>query len=254
MRIAFIGQFDKLHDEEGKAKSFEKLGHAVFRFSEIAFRSETVSDVFDCKPDMLIYAKLKIDFKLKKEIIEGCKKRGIKTVCWVPDLYWGLGREYRIFADVVFKSDFVCTPDGGNNNRWIDAGVNHHTIRQGIYDDDCFVGKKDGKLPEIVFVGCVNGEWPYRGSLIRFLTKTYGKRFHWYGVHDSDEVRNSELNTLYNSAKIVIGDSLYSPYYWSNRIYETIGRGGFIIHPMKIPPDKIASERMVCLTAVWFRV
>jgi spore maturation protein CgeB len=36
---------------------------------------------------------------------------------------------------------------------------------------------------------------------------------------------------LYNSAKIVIGDSVYSPQYWSNRIYETLGRGGFLIHP-----------------------
>jgi len=232
MRIAFIGEFNKLYDEEGKAKSFERLGHAVFRFPESTFTADSILELYDCKPDILMYAKMKIDFRFKAELIQGCKKRGIKTVCWVPDLYWGLGREYRIYADPIFKSDFVCTPDGGNDSRWKEAGVNHFTVRQGVYPTDCFVGTKDDKYPEIVFVGCANGEWPYRGSLIRFLTSTYGKKFHWYGVHDSDEIRDSELNTLYSSAKIVIGDSLHSPRYWSNRIYETIGRAGFIIHPM----------------------
>jgi len=33
---------------------------------------------------------------------------------------------------------------------------------------------------------------------------------------------------------VVVGDSVYSPRYWSNRLYETIGRGGFLIFP-KIP-------------------
>jgi spore maturation protein CgeB len=27
-----------------------------------------------------------------------------------------------------------------------------------------------------------------------------------------------------------VGDSVYSPYYWSNRVVETLGRGGFLIH------------------------
>jgi len=43
------------------------------------------------------------------------------------------------------------------------------------------------------------------------------------------------LNQLYSDTKIVIGDTLCIgfdyPYYLSDRIFETTGRGGFIIHP-----------------------
>jgi spore maturation protein CgeB len=40
---------------------------------------------------------------------------------------------------------------------------------------------------------------------------------------------------LYASTKVVVGDTLCPnfkyPDYWSDRIYETLGRGGFLIHP-----------------------
>jgi spore maturation protein CgeB len=44
-------------------------------------------------------------------------------------------------------------------------------------------------------------------------------------------VRGLPLNELYSSTKIVVGDSQPSPHYWSNRLYETLGRGGFLLHP-----------------------
>ena len=43
------------------------------------------------------------------------------------------------------------------------------------------------------------------------------------------EVRGDALNALYASVGVVVGDSLPSPLYWSNRLYETLGRGGFLI-------------------------
>ena len=48
-------------------------------------------------------------------------------------------------------------------------------------------------------------------------------------------IRNHDLNRLYASVKVCVGDSLCPgfnhPRYWSDRLPETIGRGGFIIHP-----------------------
>jgi spore maturation protein CgeB len=48
-------------------------------------------------------------------------------------------------------------------------------------------------------------------------------------------VRGLKLNKLYWSTKIVVGDTLCIdfkyPDYWSDRVYETLGRGGFLIHP-----------------------
>ena len=48
-------------------------------------------------------------------------------------------------------------------------------------------------------------------------------------------VRGAALNQVYADAKVVVGDSLCMgfdyPYYWSDRVYETLGRGGFLVHP-----------------------
>ena len=43
-------------------------------------------------------------------------------------------------------------------------------------------------------------------------------------------VKMDNLNDLIASCKVIIGESIIHPYYWSNRIYETIGRGGFCLH------------------------
>lgn len=46
----------------------------------------------------------------------------------------------------------------------------------------------------------------------------------------------------------MIGDSVYSPNYWSNRVVETLGRGGFLIHReveglSKEYPDLVTYEK-----------
>ncbi len=54
--------------------------------------------------------------------------------------------------------------------------------------------------------------------------------FKWFGRYSTNEIRGLPLNELYSQTKIVVGDSVYSPHYWSNRVVETLGRGGFLIH------------------------
>jgi spore maturation protein CgeB len=52
----------------------------------------------------------------------------------------------------------------------------------------------------------------------------------WIGKNDANEMRGTALNYLYAKTKVVVGDSVISPNYWSNRVVETLGRGGFLIH------------------------
>ncbi|MGA1047807.1 MAG: glycosyltransferase, partial [Minisyncoccia bacterium] len=65
--------------------------------------------------------------------------------------------------------------------------------------------------------------------------KTYAGRFEHYGSGGYKNIRGIDLNKLYWNTKIAIGDTLCIdfkyPDYWSDRVYETMGRGGFIIHP-----------------------
>lgn len=186
---------------------------------------------------MVLFAKFKVGaIDDKKRFISLLKEKKIPSVCWIWDLYYGLSRESHITHDPIFKCDHVFTPDGGNHQRFLDAGVNHHLLRQGIYEDYCFRGEPNpAMVNDVVFVGCFNPQWPAREEVCNSLK---GYDFKRYGEKDTLEVRGSKLNTLYASAKIVLGDSVYSPHYWSNRIYETLGRGGFLIHPMIEGLDK----------------
>ena len=43
---------------------------------------------------------------------------------------------------------------------------------------------------------------------------------------------------MLGKVKVFVGDSYPSPNYWSNRIYEITGRGGFLLHPETIGLDE----------------
>lgn len=232
MKVAYIGSFKRIYDEEGIARSLEALGVTVHRFEEWAMELETIDEIVDLNPDFVLFAKLKMPPFIREGLISKLKDSKIKSVCWIPDLYFGLGREYRIvMKDPIFRADIVCTPDGGHNARFEKHGVNHRVLRQGIYHEEVVLGEKKPLPYEIVFVGTENPEYPYRTRLMRFLGKTYGDKFEWVGRDNPHQVRTKDLADLYASVKIVIGDAVFSPRYWSNRVYETIGRGGFMIHP-----------------------
>ena len=90
---------------------------------------------------------------------------------------------------------------------------------------------------DVIFVGSrgYHPEWSYRPKLIDWLRATYGERFKHFGGDGLGVVREEKLNQLYADSKVAVGDSLCInfdyPYYWSDRVYETLGRGGFMIHP-----------------------
>lgn len=229
MRVLYVGSFRKVWDEEGVARGLEANGVEVVRMEEAGFDFKEYKKAIDEKPGALLFAKLKVLSSNRSQIVQYAKDKKVWTACLVPDLYFGLSREYKVQSDPIFKADVVMTPDGGERD-W--GTVQHRVLRQAIPDEFCYIGKPDEERGnDIIFVGCFNPEYPYRAEMLMLLKERYGSRFTWYGKGDSDEVRGHDLNTLYASSKIVIGDSVWSPNYWSNRIYETLGRGGFLIHP-----------------------
>ena len=186
-------------------------------------------------PDVVIYTKLRIPDA--QRFISIMKRNGIKTVCWVPDLYFGVSREEEVHKKTpMFQADYVFSPDGGNQEKFKALSINHIPLKQGVSQGSCVeeddIKRKDKKI-DVLFVGSadksIHGDG--REQLLKFLQKTYGDRFYWAGAHNSDQYRGNDLTDLIASAKIIIGDCVDSPDYWSNRLYETIGRGGFMLHP-----------------------
>lgn len=223
MKILYIGKFNKMWDEEYIVRSLESLGHEVGKTGESSGFGTIISDIDYFKPDIVMFAKF-INPHAQK-VIEECRKRKIKTICWVFDLYWNYTREYQLDYP-NFRADYVFTTDGGEHD-WKGRGINHQCVRQGIYKPECLMLQAP-KEYDVVFVGTFNGNNQQRNSVLDRIELDFD--FKWFGKENPDEIRGLELNKLYAKSKVIIGDSVYSPYYWSNRVVETLGRGGFLIH------------------------
>lgn len=227
--------------------TFEELGHEVDRVDEFDVTPyELIIKLNKAKYDFILAeeGRLKGDFFTDKDIdvdvIKGYFKvvmraARIPIVIWLTNIFFGImRREMQIRQNPIFKSDIVFSTDGGHDKEFAKAGVNHHLLRQGIFQDEAYISKnKYDTGAEIGFIGGLyENIWPYRVKLTNWLKKTYPRNYKHFGLRN--EIRHDELNRLCATLKLVVGDSVYSENYWSNRVYEVIGRGGVLIMP-KIP-------------------
>lgn len=242
MKVYMVGNFNQpFCSEVHWAKSLEKLGHEVTKKQENTIKRGVLKDEV-LGHDLFLWVRTWDGFVTHKDL-EDIRSLGIPSVNVHLDLFIGISREATLDTDPRWRTDYVFTADGDPKSQEIFEahGINHHWLRAGVFDEGCemFEPNNDPELQgDIVFVGSGkeygHPEWPYRKQLIEFLEKTYPNQYRKYG-YPQKLVREADLNQLYANAKIVIGDSLNigfnHPNYWSDRVYETIGRGGFIIHP-----------------------
>jgi len=226
------------------AKSLEKLGHQVTKQQENKIKPGIIHNGLPGH-DLFLWVRTWENFVTLRDL-EYAQALRIPTVNVHLDLFVGISREKTLDTDPRWRTDYVFTADGDPESQKIfeSHGINHYWLRAGVFDEGCemFEQNKDSGLQgDVVFVGAgkeyAHPEWPYRRQLIEFLEKNYSSQYRKYG-HPQKLVRETDLNQLYANAKVVVGDSLNigfnHPNYWSDRVYETIGRGGFIIHP-RIP-------------------
>ena len=233
MKILLVGDFSKPYTTfNWIAKSLKQLGQQIKCVSENKRDFKIIEKIRQFKPDVLLFSKGNIGGRLEA-VLNCAKNEGVLTVCWLFDLYFKTPREPQVYSHPRFKADIVLTTDGGHQEKFEEAGINHICLRQGIFQDEAYISKEKIKAPEIVFIGSDIPWYPNRERLIKFLERTYKDKFGRYGTKDKI-IRGKSLNKLLASTKIVVGDTVPSPNYWSNRIYEVLGRGGFLIHP-KIP-------------------
>lgn len=239
MTIGFIGNFSISYTTENDRKwSFEKLGHKVITFQEDKTKAEDIINSLD-NIDVLFYSHTHgWDIPKLKEVFAECKSRRIPTASVHLDLWRGLKRWHDVGNESTWHTEYVFTPDG--TGEWPE-GVNHQYMRPGVKESSCYIAQPDPvKYPhEIIFVGSdgYHPEYQQRPQLINFLKQTYGSKFGLYGGSGYPTIREHELNVLYATAKIAVGDSCFSQSdtpikkYYSDRIPETMARSAFLIHP-----------------------
>jgi hypothetical protein len=252
--IVFLGNFEVSYSSENHhAKSLESLGHTVVKLQEKKATSDQVLEQ-SLKSDVLIWVhthKWKTPGSMSMtDVLKQLNKANIPTVTYHLDLWFGLEREKDLKNDDFYKhiGHFFATDklmcDWFNEN----TNVKGHFLPAGVYDKECYIHSdydSNNFEYDVIFVGSkgYHPEHKYRPQLIDFLRKTYGKKFlHVGGDGDTGTVRGDELNRIYAKSKIAVGDSLNIkfkyPYYTSDRLFESTGRGGFTIYPNIIGLDK----------------
>lgn len=246
MRVGYLGNFEPEHSTENHvAHALRHNGHEVVQFQESDHDAWTAAARVQMPSlDFLLWTRTgwhpPIPLHLKDELIAAGKGHGKAVVGFHLDRWFGLNREPEIAKDHFFRADLVFTADGHppHQERFEKLGVNHKWLPPGVSLREC---KRKPRIRaqyqhDVVFVGSTESyhkEWDYRLRLARWLESTFGDRIGIY-PRNKPALRGQPLVDLYGSAKVMVGDSCLNgniTNYWSDRIPETVGRGGFLIHP-----------------------
>lgn len=242
-RITFLGNFGVDYSSETHhANTLVALGWEVIRLQETEVSGE---DVLECAltSDAFVWIHTHmwqtpgLDMG---EVLKELKKHNIPSLTYHLDLWFGLDREKDLETDPFYKQIEYFFATDKLMCDWFNKETNVKGIYlpAGVYEPEAEM--VDGiKVHDVIFVGSkgYHKEWQYRPKLINWLAETYGDRFgHYSGEQEAIALkRGKDLNQLYADSKVVVGDSLCLnfnyPYYWSDRVPETLGRGGFLIMP-----------------------
>lgn len=245
--IAYVGNFGPPHSTENHiTHALRSLGHNVLPLQEndpATWDHLLAMQTSEQKPDLVLWTRTWHLPKMpQQDAINACRDAGVPTVTYHLDRWWGLNREHQVYDEPFFRCDLVVTADGGHEARWADAGVNHRWAPPAVLGSDTHALPTGAevatrRVPPVIFVGSHAGyhaEWPWRRELIKQLARTYGSRFRAYPRSGGPSIRGAALNELYRASTVVVGDSCLAggaTRYWSDRVPETIGRGGLLIHP-----------------------
>lgn len=226
MKIMYLGKFDKPYATE------RYVSHALQQQQGVEVSQEplrryklekAIARAKEFEADVVLFSKASANWV--PGFLKWTKENDVTTVCWQWDLFWGYGRS----PLPQFKSDLLFTTDGDESHAkaFKRIGANHEVLRQGIHLPEYHLIESKGYAHDVAFVG--SATYQDRRRLINWLKATYGKKF----VHHT-KVRGKRLNEALSKVKVVVGDSYNVKNYWSNRIYEITGRGGFLLHPETI--------------------
>lgn len=251
MIITFLGNFEVPYSSENHhALSLECLGHRVIRLQELKVNADKVLEQAVAS-DLFVWIHThgwNTPGRPMREVLQVLREKKIPTLTYHLDLWMGLDRQKDMNQDDYWHIEHFFTVDRRMAD-WLNKNtqVKGHYMPAGVFHDECYMtsprpeirsqNPEDQPPHDIIFVGSkgYHPEWPYRPKLINWLQNTYGPRFKHFGGDGLGVKRGADLNQLYADSKIVIGDTLCLNYdypdYWSDRVYETIGRGGFMIHP-----------------------
>lgn len=232
MKIVFVGNFEVPYSTESHhAWTWRHLGHEVIQLQENRTSEQQILEA--CRGSQIFQWTHTHSYPALGSIqmVQQIREMGAKSFSYHLDRYWGIGsRENDYLRHPSFHLDYFFSTDGGNDDKWKAAGINHHWLLPGVVEYGTYIANCNPNTIPVLFTGSIgyHGEYPFRPKMVQALQNNYGSRF-----QVSSGIREAALNELYASATVCVGDHIFAgcPRYASDRLFETIGRGGFIIYP-----------------------
>jgi hypothetical protein len=258
MRVVQIGNFEPPHSTENELKrALEDVGCEVIPVQENMREAKAFEEAAawakSSKAAFVLWTRTgwnwqelgSSDFlahEHQSRMIQNLRDAGIPTIGYHLDRWWGLSRQPQVYTEPFFRVDLLCTADGGHDDLWRAEGIEHVWFPPAVSRFECEPGEFILEMAhDVNFVGSwqkgYHAEWPHRQKLTRHIQTTWGAQM-WPSV-GQPAVRRDDLRNLYRSGRVFVGDSCLVPRadgtpatrYCSDRVPETLGRGGFLIHP-----------------------
>ena len=224
MKILYLGNWNPFvySTEKLIKEAFEELGHEVICVDERSVNApQILKKSKEENVDLFFFHKgTRWGFQLD-QLVELLLRLTCKKVFWYFDPINNIpDREMWMQAVIPFVDKGFLT-----NGTWIKQHKykNLKWLLQGCKKEP--LGKKRKKYEcDIAFIGSV---YNIRAIFVDALKKKYGDKFKVFS-----DVFGKDFNDLCVSAKIIVSPKFPSnDWFWSNRIYKTMGAGGFMLHP-----------------------
>lgn len=227
MNILYVGKHNSGgNDDEGAiAHALDTLGHKVTRIQEK--KGIRVLDPRYANTDLVLFHKW-YDLDIIKKI-------PYPKVFWYFDLvnYADNGIQTRCQERIRWMHNTTPYVDLGfcTDGDWVNQDRTKKLIclRQGADIRKVGMGTPSEERTPILFTGIKTNAGNQRANFVATMASRYGNKF----LHKSEGVYGKELADLIASSRIVVApDSPVTDNYWSNRVYLTLGFGGFLLHPL----------------------
>jgi len=227
MRIYYIGNFDnEFSTEQYIFEALLEQGYDVKAVQEDLFTSKEHYDMAQGY-DLLLLAKGRLKDGLPGLVRLLQEFKG-KKAFWLFDKMFDFRPERAEWMTTVIPLVDIYFVTDGSARHWYDRfNVPYKILRQGVLKGYYGQPKRLYQDFQVAFIGSLYTE--ERKKMLDELGQEF--KVLVMGTHDMYQVRGQKLADICASVPVIVADSLGFDYYWSNRIYETLGAGGFLIHP-----------------------
>lgn len=248
MRVVYVGTHDPMTDrgtpwttETAWAATLELLGHDVVRVDEASTSWPERVRIADGADLFLVTSTWGLEERQPRGEGLRCVRYlndRMPTAMLHLDRWWGLAnREHQLDDSPQFAVRWCFTADGDHDELFAARGINHRWLPPGVYEPECVPGApRDEWRSDVAFVG--NRDYghaehaAYRGAMLAALDDRFGDRLSYWPRPGTSGPWGLDYNDLLASVAVVAADSWQGAVrYWSNRVFEVVGRGGFCVHP-----------------------